>query len=99
MLLATSLVQEEKTDFQALVVLVASQQGIQQYCFCISCVKLNQRLVWDILPTPDVRVVLDELYKGHFYYVIDISVGFYSIPMHATSRKYLGFVTQDEVYT
>ena len=71
---------------------------MQEYCFCVSYVKLNQRLLGDILPAPNVWAVLDELHRGRYYSVIDMRVGFHNVPVHWDSHKFLGFVTEDGVY-
>ena len=71
---------------------------MQEYRFCVSYVKLNQRLLGDILPVPNVRAVLDELHWGQYYSVIDVRAGFHNVPLHRDLRKFLGLVTEDGVY-
>ena len=71
---------------------------MQEYRFCISYVKLNQRLLGDILPAPNVWAVLDKLHRGRYYSVIDVRAGFHNMPVHQDLRKFLGFVTEDGVY-
>ena len=69
--------------------------GKQKYRIVIDFRKLNEKTDQDSYPLPNIDEILDHLGKAKFFSALDLSKGFFQIPIHPDSRKYTAFSTQE----
>ena len=68
------------------------------YRCCCDTRKLNAKTEFDPEPVSDQEEIFAQLARDHFFTKIDLSKGYWQIPMEKESRKYTGFVTNQGHY-
>lgn len=85
------------SEFSSPVVVVRKKDGSPRVC--IDYRDLNKKIIKDRFPTPVIEEQLDALQGTRVYSTIDLKNGFFHVPVHKDSRKYLSFVTHSGQYT
>lgn len=65
---------------------------------CCDYRKLNEKIIRDNFPMAHMDNVLDKLQTAKIYTTLDLTNGFFHVPVEGGSRKYTSFVTQSEQY-
>lgn len=84
-------------EYASPVVVVRNKDGSARVC--IDYRKLNEKIIKDRYPVPNMDEILDSLQKVKVFSTIDLKNGFFHVPVNEKSRKYLSFVTQSGQYT
>lgn len=85
------------SEYASPVVVVRKKDGSSRVC--IDYRNLNQKMIKDRYPVPNMDDILDKLQKVKIFSTIDLKNGFFHVPVNENSRKYLSFVTQSGQYT
>ena len=88
----------EKSDscYASPVVLVRKDDGSNR--FCVDYRKLNRITVFDAEPMDRTEDIMFGLNQERFFSKIDLSKGYWQIPVADEDRKYTAFVTPDGLY-
>ncbi|KAJ8020220.1 hypothetical protein HOLleu_39750 [Holothuria leucospilota] len=65
---------------------------------CVDMRKLNQVTIFDAEPIPNQEEIFSQLSKDIYFTKIDLSKGYWQIPMEETSKQYTTFVTNSGLY-
>lgn len=68
------------------------------YRCCCDTRRLNAKTQFDAEPIPDQEEIFSQLAKDNYFTKIDLSKGYWQIPMEETSKKYTAFVTHGGLY-
>ena len=63
------------------------------YRCCIDMRRLNAKIEFDAEPIADQEEIFSQLSKDNYFSKIDLSKGYWQIPMEEKSKKYVSFVT------
>ena len=88
-LLAQGLIRRSDSEYSSPVVMVRKSNG--DYRMCIDFRKINPVAKTFAYPLPFMGSILLKLRKARYISTIDISKGYYQIPMHEDSVKYTAF--------
>ncbi|PIK42011.1 putative retrovirus-related Pol polyprotein from transposon [Apostichopus japonicus] len=75
---------------------VATPDGSRRVCF--DARRINQVTVFDAEPIPDQEEIFAQLSKDKYFRKIDLSKGYWQIPMAKESKPLTAFVTNDGLY-
>ncbi|PIK56474.1 hypothetical protein BSL78_06637 [Apostichopus japonicus] len=78
------------------LVAVAKPDGSRRICF--DARRINQVTVFDAEPIPDQEEIFAQLAKDKYFSKIDLSKGYWQIPMAEESKPLTAFVTHDGLY-
>ena len=96
-LLEMGVVEAAKTPYNAPVVLVKKADGTNR--FCVSFQGLNAVTKFVTGPMPNQDDILAKLGKDVYFSKVDLSKGFWQIPMAEGSRQMTGFTTDQGTFT
>lgn len=95
-LLEANIIRESSSPFSSPVILVQKKNGEQR--LCIDYRKLNEKVKQDRFPLPRIDDQLDRL-QGHKYFTtLDLTSGYYQVPVEEGSKYKTSFVTPDGQY-
>ena len=95
-LLSLGTIQRSTSSYASPVVMVRKKDGT--VCFCIDFRKLNRVVIFDPEPMPNPEHLFVELAHDHYFTKIDLTKGYYQIPMSLNARDKTAFVTPDGHY-
>lgn len=95
-LLKNGIIQESTSAYASPIILVRKKCG--DYRLCVDYRKLNSLTVKDKYPLPVIEDQVEKLSGKKFFTSLDLSQGFYQIPMHDDSISKTGFVTPEGHY-
>ncbi|CAK9809163.1 Retrovirus-related Pol polyprotein from transposon 297 [Anthophora quadrimaculata] len=95
-LLQNGIIRESTSPFTSPIVLVKKKDGSTR--MCVDYRALNKITVKDRYPLPLIEDQLNRLGKGKYFSTLDMSSGFYQIPVAADSAEKTAFVTPDGHY-
>lgn len=95
-LLQNDIIQESNSDFASPILMVKKKTGEQR--LCVDFRALNNKTKKDCFPLPLIEDQLNNLSGNRYFTSLDLSSGYYHIPMAQKSRQYTGFVTPDGHY-
>lgn len=72
--------------------------GRQKWRLVIDYRKLNEKTIDDRYPIPHVTETLDKLGKAIYFTTLDLTSGFYQIPLHVNDRKKTAFTVENGHY-
>ena len=90
-MLDMGVIERSASPYSAPIVLVKKKDG--KVRFCIDYRKLNKHLVFDSEPIPDTEQIFGRLGSAKFFTKIDLTKGYWQIPMHPDHRQYTAFTT------
>jgi len=85
------IIEPSVSDFRSPIVMVKKGDGTHR--FCIDYRRLNAATVFDAEPLPNAETIFGRLAKGTFLSKIDLSKGYWQIPLDPASKKYTAFST------
>lgn len=65
---------------------------------CVDFRKLNQKVIRDRFPIPNLEDQLDQLENGRIFTLLDLENGYFHVPIKNESQKYTSFVTHSGQY-
>lgn len=89
-------VEEGSSDFASSVVVVKKKDGTDRVC--IDYRDLNKKIIKDRFPLPHIDDILDAAQSSSVFSTIDLKNGFFHVPVHKDSQKYLSFITHSGQY-
>ncbi|CAH2239025.1 jg23584 [Pararge aegeria aegeria] len=95
-LLKNKVIQESSSEYASPIILVRKKTG--DYRLCVDFRKLNSLTVKDKYPLPIIEDQVEKLAGKRFFTSLDLSQGFYQIPMAQNSIPRTGFVTPEGHY-
>lgn len=95
-MLKNNIIQESTSDFASPIILVRKKNG--DYRLCVDYRKLNSVTIKDKYPLPIIEDQVEKLAGKRFFSSLDLSQGFYQIPMSRESIPRTGFVTPEGHY-
>ncbi len=79
--------------------IVLAKKSDGSWRFCVDYSKLNDMVVKDSFPLPNIEEMVDELKEAKVLSVVDLASGFWQIPVHESAKEKLAFVTHFGTYT
>ncbi len=73
--------------------IVLAKKSDGSWRFCVDYSKLNDMVVKDSFPLPNIEEMVDELKEAKVLSVVDLASGFWQIPVHESAKEKLAFVT------
>lgn len=95
-LLKHQIIEPSFSPWSSPIVLVKKKNG--QYRFCIDFRKLNAVTLKDAFPLPRVDDMLDNLKGSKYFTILDLSNGYWQIPMKASDKDKTAFCTSQGLY-
>ncbi|KAL8585224.1 hypothetical protein ACOMHN_013239 [Nucella lapillus] len=95
-MLKLGVIEPSTSPYSSPVVLVGKPDGSVR--FCIDYRQLNKNTVFDAEPIPDVEDLLCQISDGHYFVKIDLTKGYWQIPMADNDRKKTAFQTPFGLY-
>ena len=78
--------------------LVLVNKGDGTYRTCVDMRKLNQVTVFDAEPIPLVDDIFVKLSKAHYFSKLDLSKGYWQVPLTESAKPMTAFITHDGLY-
>ena len=85
------IIERSDSDYGAPVVLVKKKDGSTR--FCVDYKRLNAVTVYDAEPIPDTDELFAKLNRAKYFTKLDLTKGYWQIPMDRASKKLTAFVT------
>ena len=95
-MLEQNVIQFSTSPWAAPVHLIPKKDGSIR--FCIDYRKLNLQTKKDVYPLPRIDDILDSLGKAKIRSKLDLTSGYWQIPVHPDDREKTAFVTRDGLY-
>ena len=97
-LLEHGLIQESRASQYSHVLLVPKANG--KWRFCVDYTDLNKITNKEGWPIPNIQLLLNRIgdKKPKFFIVLDLTSGYFQIPVDEESRKYTAFITSGGLY-
>jgi hypothetical protein len=89
----------EKVDSAWAFPVVLARKPDGSWRFCVDYSKLNDLVVKDSYPLPNIEELVDQLREAKFMSVVDLASGFWQIPVEESAKEKLSFVTHFGTYT
>ena len=83
-------------DHKGIVTVVVSAEKAQK--FCIDFQRLNRITVFDAEPIPDHDEIFTKLSSDQYFSKIDLSKGYWQIPLQDSAKEKTAFITPDGLY-
>ena len=95
-MLELDVIEKTNSAYASPIILVKKKDGT--YRFCTDYRKLNQIVVYDAQPIPNIDELLSKLSGANFFTKIDLCKGYWQIPIDESSRDATAFITPDGLY-
>ena len=69
--------------------------GERKYRVVIDYRRLNDKVIGDAYPLPNITDILDRLGKAHYFSVFDLASGYHQVETHSDYRAKAAFSTPD----
>lgn len=66
--------------------------------FCLDCRHLNNKTEFDAEPIADIKAIFSRLSGKSIYSKIDLTSGYWQLPLHKSSRQYTAFKTRSGLF-
>eukprot|EP00745_Piridium_sociabile_P033382 TRINITY_DN571_c0_g1_i10.p1 TRINITY_DN571_c0_g1~~TRINITY_DN571_c0_g1_i10.p1 ORF type:complete len:1565 (+),score=261.65 TRINITY_DN571_c0_g1_i10:102-4796(+) len=90
-MLDMKVIERTSSPYSAPIVLVKKKDGCVR--FCVDYRRLNKSLVFDAEPMPDVEQIFAKIGKSKYFTKLDLTKGYWQIPMHPEHRHLTAFTT------
>jgi len=94
--LAEKIIQPSTSEYASPVVLVSKKNGKKR--LCCDYRKLNEKIIRDNFPMAHMETVLDKLQGSKIFTTLDLTNGFFHVPIERGSRKYM-YIICDPIWT
>jgi len=94
--LEKDIIEESHSDFASPVVLVEKKDGTKR--LCIDYRRVNEKIIKDRFPLPNIEDQLNLLQKGKYFSVFHLEAAFFYVPIVPSARKYTSFVVENGQY-
>ena len=95
-MLSLGIIEHSSSSYASPVVMVRKKDGSVR--FCVDFRRLNRIITFDPEPMPNPDVLFSELSQDKFFSKIDLTKGYWQIPMAETSKDVTSFVTPEGHY-
>ena len=95
-MLNMNIIEQSESPYSSPVVLVSKKDGSTR--FCIDFRRLNKITQFDAEPMPDSEEIFVKLSKDNFFTKIDLTKGYWQIPVRPDDRPKTAFRTPDGLY-
>lgn len=95
-LLRNDIIQKSTSEYANPIVLVKKKDDSDR--LCVDYRRLNQHMVKEVFPTPNIEERLQDIKRFTYFTVLDMNSGYYQNPIEENSRKFTAFVTPDGLY-
>ena len=95
-MLRLNIIEKSDSPYASPIVLVKKTDGTNR--FCIDFRKLNKITVFDAEPIPNQDQIFSKLAKDHFFTKIDLTKGYWQIPMKVEIKSLTAFITPNGLY-
>ena len=95
-MLRLGVIEESQSDWNSPIVLVDKPDGSTR--FCIDFRRVNEKSKFDAYPMPRVDELLERLGTAHFMTTLDLTKGYWQIPLTPESRERTAFSTPFGLY-
>lgn len=93
------IIEESSSEWSSPILLVPKKsQGSQKWRLVIDFRKLNENIVDDKFPLPNITDILDSLSGSIYFTHLDLQQGYYQVSLAPESRKYTAFSTSTGHY-
>ena len=89
-------IEESTSPYASPIVLVRKKDGSNR--FCIDYRKLNQITIFDPEPIPNFDDLMAKLTEGKYFTKIDLSKGYWQIPIYSQDKEKTAFVTANGLF-
>ena len=96
MMLRMGVIEMSSSPYASPVVLVGKKDGKNR--FCVDYRRLNRVTVADNEPIPNIEELMTEIGDAKFFTKVDLSKGYWQIPVTEKDREKTAFVTQEGQY-
>ncbi len=90
-MLELGVIEPSRSEWCSPIVIVAKKDGTNR--FCVDFRKVNAIAKFDAYPMPRVDKLLDRLGKARFISTLDLTKGYWQIPLTRSSREKTAFST------
>ena len=95
-MLKMDVIEMSESPYASPIVLVMKKDGTQR--FCIDFRRLNRITIFDAEPIPDPEEIFAKLSKDRYFTKIDLSKGYWQIPLQDSAKEKTAFITPDGLY-
>ena len=90
------IIERSDSPYTSPIVLVNKRDGTNR--FCVDFRKLNKITVFDAEPIPSQEEIFTRLANDHYFTKLDLSKGYWQIPVHPEAREKTSFVSPSGLY-
>ena len=90
-MLSMGIIERANSPYSSPIVLVKKKDGTVR--FCVDFRKLNQKVVFDAEPMPDIEYLFSSLSKARYLSKIDLAKGYWQVPMFEGDKQKTAFTT------
>ncbi len=95
-MLRMGIIEKSESPYASPIVLVKKPDGSNR--FCIDFRKLNKITVFDAEPIPNQEQIFSRLAKDHFFSKIDLTKGYWQVPMNPDAKAKTAFIAPNGLY-
>lgn len=95
-LLQNGIIEESSSSYASPILLVSKKTGGQR--LCVDYRTLNSRTIKDHFPLPRIEDQIDSLNGSKYFTNLDLTSGYYQIPISPDCRHLTAFITPDGLY-
>ncbi len=96
-MLKMGIIERSNSPYASPLVICKKSDGSDRYC--VDMRLINQKTIFDCEPIADQEEIFANLAEDRYFTKIDLSKGYWQIPMAKDSKKYTAFVTPDGLYS
>ena len=96
MMLSMGIISKSTSPYACPLTMVVKPDGT--YRVCCDTRRLNAKTEFDAEPVADQEEIFSQIAEDHYFSKIDLSKGYWQIPMEEKSKKYATFVTHNGLY-
>lgn len=87
--LSDGIISRSSSEYASPILLTKKKDGSLR--LCVDYRWLNQKIIKERVPFPNMEEQLDKLEKGKYFSTLDLENGFFHVPVEKSSRKYTAF--------
>lgn len=95
-MLKIRIVERSASPYASPLVVCKKADGSDRYCCDMRL--LNQKTIFDAEPIPDQEEIFTKLSRDHYFTKIDLTKGYWQVPMDEKSKPMTAFITHDGLY-